>query len=223
MSSDSLDLYLHSSCTTDEKKKYLEKCVPLYIGTLKRDWESVEKIINANLDVVYASITEGGDTVLHVAVLENDVEFVKKLIPKVKILGKMNKAGNTAFCVAAGLGNLKIIELMLDAKSTDRHLLPTLCGPDGVKPIYKAALSGHRDIVNRLYPSDFVNWPIKERAAILTACIANGLFDIGLKMIIEDKKLLVTEDAKKDTTLDVLVRMSFEFAHDDEKSNILCS
>ncbi|KAM7524705.1 hypothetical protein LguiA_014607 [Lonicera macranthoides] len=210
---------LEANYTTEKRDEFLKKCQPLYIAALTGDWKTAERVIDNDEKVVHALITEGGETALHIAAAGKNVHFVEKLISKMdNRLETTNRAGNTALCFAAAEGNLRIVELMIQANNT----LPTICGPDGVKPIYMAASLGHRDIVNCLYPSDFNTWPREERAQILTACIASGLFDVALKMILEDNKLLPTEDRNKETALDVLVRMSSAFAGSNEKATRFC-
>ncbi|KAM7530275.1 hypothetical protein LguiB_033685 [Lonicera macranthoides] len=187
--------------TTEKRDEFVKKCLPLYKSALTGDWKTAQNVINEDANVVHASITEGGETALHIAAAGKNIHFVEKLISKMdNHLETTNRKGNTALCFAAAEGNLRIVELMIQANNT----LPTICGPNGAKPIYMAASLGHRDIVNCLYPSDFNTWPREERAQILTACIASGLFDVALKMIREDNKILPIQDGNNETALDVL-------------------
>ena len=88
-------------------------CLTLYRAALKGNWREAEDIIlRYPGDIIRASITEMGDTVLHIASATKHATFVKKVVGSLsgKDLAQKNKCGDTAICIAAESGIVTIAE-----------------------------------------------------------------------------------------------------------------
>ncbi|KAM0064903.1 hypothetical protein Hdeb2414_s0003g00108481 [Helianthus debilis subsp. tardiflorus] len=94
----------HSDLITGSREQYLEIGVPLYEASIKCDWKAAKAIFDkySEMGLEKYSITENGETSLHVAASAkgpNDVEkFVKNLVGKMQNedLELQNKNHNTA-------------------------------------------------------------------------------------------------------------------------------
>ncbi|KAJ0502208.1 putative ankyrin repeat-containing domain, PGG domain, ankyrin repeat-containing domain superfamily [Helianthus annuus] len=100
------------------------------------------------------SITENGETPLHVAASAKgpkDVEkFVKNLVGKMQNedLELQNKNHNTALYLAVVAGNIKTVKIMVEK---NKNLLK-IAGANGkMMPLYAAVLFGNKDVVKYLY------------------------------------------------------------------------
>ncbi|PWA78292.1 ankyrin repeat-containing domain, PGG domain protein [Artemisia annua] len=69
------------------KKEYLEICVPLYKAAITSDWESAKVILDKRPELVRYAITQGGDTILHIAVSAEDIILAEKFVDN--LLNKM--------------------------------------------------------------------------------------------------------------------------------------
>ncbi|XP_074343605.1 uncharacterized protein LOC141682811 isoform X2 [Apium graveolens] len=197
--------HLGSTYLSEERRKYLYQHQPLYRAILKNDWLAAEEVIDKYPSVLRDYISEGKETALHIAALSKDVSFVKKLVAKMDAqdMEIQNGQGNTALCFAAVDGNVRIAELMIAKNSS----LPNLYGPEGVKPIDMAASLGQKEMVKYLHPlSRVVNWSLKEKATLLTTCIASGLY--AFRMVHDDSTLAATKDGNGVTALHVLAHLS---------------
>ena len=122
-----------------------------------------------------AAMTRGWSTLLHVAVGANQVHFVEELL---KLLGTddlelQDYDGNTAFCIAAAVGNVHITKIMMDKNG----LLPTIRGTYGMTALHMAALKGRNDMARHLFPltidsfQDDRDWII-----LFFLCIITGIY-----------------------------------------------
>ncbi|XP_058726428.1 uncharacterized protein LOC131597772 [Vicia villosa] len=62
------------------KKNFLNLCVPIYKHAVKGNWPAAKRMIDRENKLKNAAITEGGHTLLHVAVGAIQTEFVKQLL-----------------------------------------------------------------------------------------------------------------------------------------------
>jgi hypothetical protein len=173
------------------------------------NWEATVKRINRDQDVLYTSVTESGETALHIA----NKSAIEDFLLNMNNLDIMNKDedGYEPLYTVSAQGYVRVVSAYNQEMEISRK--------DRDKPIQTdvAATLYLEDIVNYLCSSDFRARPIEERANIVTSCTASGLFDVALKMIVGDAELLITKDGNKETPLDVLVRMSPEFADENGK------
>ncbi|KAM0022157.1 putative ankyrin repeat-containing domain, PGG domain, ankyrin repeat-containing domain superfamily [Helianthus debilis subsp. tardiflorus] len=173
------------------RENYLKEGVPLYEASIRCDWVAAKAILDKKPDLVRYSITENGETALHVAASAKgdpkDVEeFVKNLVRKMKEedLALENENFNTALYLAAAAGNVKAVKIMVEKNS----ILPTIPGAQGkMLPLYAAALFGNYDVVKYLYEeskelSDDC-WNPQNRGWLLEKCVENDMFDVALNII----------------------------------------
>lgn len=148
-------------------------CLRMYRAALKGDWEEAEKIIEKDESIVRCEVSLGSYTALHVATGARQVQFVEKLVEKMKPedLILQDEMYNTAFCVAAAAGSLEIAKIMI-RKVPD---LPGQLGSKGRTPLYFAALFGHQKMAACLYYS----LPASEEEdldELFFTCIKSGLY-----------------------------------------------
>ncbi|PWA34116.1 ankyrin repeat-containing domain, PGG domain protein [Artemisia annua] len=202
---------------------YYEICVPLYEAAMKADWKAAKAIIDSypHLKLVRCSITTNGETTLHIATSANKnkkVEmFVENLVGLMKKedLALQNEGYNTALYLAAAVGNMKTVKIMLEK---NRDLL-TIRGTDGqFMPLYMAALYGYHDVVKYLYnESNDLNdagWTPQNRGELLERCVENNMFDVALRILVKHQGL-----ANNGSILGALARKSDAFY--ETKSNTI--
>ena len=119
--------------TSEARQRYFNLCVPLHQAALTGDWKLAKCILKQDHALLNAAITEGRETMLHVAARTNHVHFVAELV---KMMHKddlelQDYEGNTAFCRAAAAGNVQIADVMW---KQNPHL-PTIKGGQGVTDI----------------------------------------------------------------------------------------
>lgn len=138
------------------------------MAALKGDWKSV-----MGMEVIQRPISRKKETTLHIAVAANQEDFVKNLVNKLnkEDLTVQNIAENTALTYAAATGNMNIAKVMLEKNEE----LPNL---GRVKPLYMAALSGHSQMVQFLYPKTdrtVCQW-VEGEAELFVTCVKGGLY-----------------------------------------------
>ncbi|KAM0068858.1 putative ankyrin repeat-containing domain-containing protein [Helianthus debilis subsp. tardiflorus] len=105
-------------------ESYIQIGVSLYEASITCDWEVAEAIFDKNreLKLETCSITENGETPLHVAVSSKGHKhaelFVKKLVERMQTANfeLKNKSYNTALYLAAAAGNIKAVKIMVEKK-----------------------------------------------------------------------------------------------------------
>ncbi|KZV43443.1 ankyrin repeat-containing protein-like [Dorcoceras hygrometricum] len=85
--------------------------------------------------------------------------------------------------------------------------LPTIRGEGSVTPLYMAAFSCHRDMVDYLFElSGFEMWDVNDQIELLTTSIANGLYDLATRILQQNNMLAWVQDRDHETPLRVLAR-----------------
>ncbi|KAL2604094.1 hypothetical protein AAZV13_09G050000 [Glycine max] len=193
----------------ENKREYLEKCIPLYKLALRGDWNAARRMIDADTSLLNAAITKEWGTLLHVVAGTDQVHFVDLLVKLLNPddLELKNFNGNTAFCYAAASGNLQIASLMIKKNAG----LPKIRGGEGATPFYMAALQGKDDMARHLYDLTTGILEEDEWTTLFFLCIKNGLYDIALKMLQEHSMLALERDENNDTALHLLARMPSGF------------
>ncbi|KAK7329334.1 hypothetical protein VNO77_23493 [Canavalia gladiata] len=135
--------------TREAMDDFLRLCVPLHKLALEGNWPAANRIINEDRRLKYAALARGWPTVLHVAAGANHVHFVKELLQILDDhhIALQDMRGNTAFCFAAGSGNMDIVRLLLDRN----RFFPKIRGGSGRTPVHFAALQGKCEMAWFLY------------------------------------------------------------------------
>ncbi|XP_050261947.1 ankyrin repeat-containing protein At5g02620-like isoform X4 [Quercus robur] len=192
-------------CDAERRKEYLSLCVPLYQAAIKGDWKVAKDVIDKYPGIVRVAITRKWETALHIAAAAKRTAFVKELVERMNDvdLALKNKDGNTAICFAAASGIVEIAMIMVEKNKN----LPMIQGNKGMRPIYMAALFGHRNMVSYLYPvTNFGSLAREEQISLFLGTISADLYDLALKILEEDRSLAYAQDTNGETALHVLAR-----------------
>ncbi|XP_061373857.1 uncharacterized protein LOC133316152 [Gastrolobium bilobum] len=190
-------------------RDYLNKCVPLYNLAIKGDWKEARTILVADSRLVNAAISKGWATLLHVAAEANHLYFIEELV---KLLNEddleiQDYKGNTAFCFAAAVGNVRIAEAMV----RKNRRLPTIRGGEGVTPLHMAALQGQREMAMYLYPLTVHIFNDGDWSLLFFLCINTGIYDLALKMLQTNPILALARNENNETGFHVLARKPSAF------------
>ncbi|XP_071731198.1 uncharacterized protein [Rutidosis leptorrhynchoides] len=177
------------------REEYIKYGIPLYEASIKADWKAAEEIFNKKPDLVRFSITENGETALHVAASAKRTKqvenYVKNLVGRMEKtdLELQNNSSNTALCLAAAAGNVEMVKIMVEKNKA----LLNIAGSQQMMPLYMAALFGEGEMVRYLYDISKKlcddGWNPQNRGWLLLKCVESDLFDVALK-IIEDRSEL---------------------------------
>jgi len=124
-------------------------------------------------------LTARGVTALHVAVCMAKTTFVEKLVKycaNTLDLEIRMADGNTAFCLAAITGNVKIAEILLDKNGR----LLWIGGQKDMLPIQLASSAGHIQLTKFLFQKtsedQHNNLPFQEIVKLLFFTITNNIY-----------------------------------------------
>ncbi|KAI7755700.1 hypothetical protein M8C21_028302, partial [Ambrosia artemisiifolia] len=200
---------------------YLRIAIPLYKATIKCDWKAAKAILDKKPELVRYSLTETGETALHIAASikrsKHVEKFVKNLVNMMEKedLEYQNENNNTALYLAAANGNIKTVRIMVE----ENQSLTTIPGGDGriMFPLYAAALYGNYEVVKYLYEKSHDlgdnGWTSENRGWLLDKCVEGDMFDIALK--IKEKY----PELKSGVVLGVLARKPYAFS--ETKTSII--
>ncbi|KVH43966.1 Ankyrin repeat-containing protein [Cynara cardunculus var. scolymus] len=201
------------------RENYIKVGIPLYEASIRGDWKAAKAILDEDKELVRSSITENHETALHVAASAKRTkrveEFVENLVDMMKDedLELQNSSYNTALCLAAAAGNVKMVKIMV---KKNKNLL-TIPGSQKMMPLYMAALFGDHDMVKYLYDNSKLygdGWTPQNRGWLLLKCVESDLFDIALRILNDCPEL-----ASYGSVLGVLARKPDAFI--ETKSNII--
>ncbi|CAH1412849.1 unnamed protein product [Lactuca virosa] len=197
----------------EERAAYLSICVPLYNASIRGDWEAAQVILaeHHSLDLVGYPITENNETALHIAASAKTSKkmetFVRNLVNKMtsEQLELRNNDSNTALCLAAAAGNIKIAMIML----IKNPKLVNIPGAEQMMPLYWASLFGKKEMIRYLYDKSTHmtgdDWAKESRRNwVLQKCVEANLFDVAFKIVTEwpniavDSRVLGSLARKKD-------------------------
>lgn len=179
-----------------DRENYQAICLPLYEAALKGDWKAAQEIIGKFPQVINVSITMYHDTALHIASSTKHTHFVGELVNLMQPedLELQNYHLNTALCIAAAAGTIKIAEIMV---KKNPNLLKKL-GANNMSPLSLAALFRRNDMVSCLYSKTNNmtddEWTNKDRVMLLQACISADLYgklSLGRNILINKKNLFI--------------------------------
>ncbi|KAI3514880.1 hypothetical protein L1887_13627 [Cichorium endivia] len=214
-----------SDLLVGRREDYNEICVPTYKATITGDWKAAKIILDNRPELVRFSITESYDTVLHIAVMGKSYWFVEYLVSLMdkEDLELQNKKGQTALCLAAIAGDVKIASILVNKNKA----LMDIPDSRGMMPLYLAALFGKHDMVAYLYcnsqkmTGDF--WTYQNRCCVLVKCVEANLFDVALQIVKDRPELAINGNvlgllARKPyafdaTTQNIIWRIIYSFGH----------
>ncbi|KAI3781505.1 hypothetical protein L2E82_11522 [Cichorium intybus] len=214
-----------SDLLVGRREDYNEICVPTYKATITGDWKAAKIILDNQPELVRFSITESYDTVLHIAVMGKSYWFVEYLVSLMdkEDLELQNNKGQTALCLAAIAGDVKIASILVNKNKA----LMDIPDSRGMMPLYLAALFGKHDMVTYLYRNsqkmtgDF--WTYQNRCCVLVKCVEANLFDVALQIVKDRPELAINGNvlgllARKPyafdaTTPNIFWRIIYSFGH----------
>ncbi|KAM0064911.1 putative ankyrin repeat-containing domain-containing protein [Helianthus debilis subsp. tardiflorus] len=171
---------------------YLQIGVPLYEASIKCDWKAAKAIFDRynEMNLERYSITENGETALHVAASAKnpkDVEkFVKNLVGMMQDedLELQNENHNTALYLAAVAGNIEAVKIMFERNKA----LLSIAGANGaMMPLYAAVLFRNEDVVKYMYNNSNnlgdKGWTPQNRGWLLEKCVEMDMFDVALRIV----------------------------------------
>ncbi|KAK1427014.1 hypothetical protein QVD17_15696 [Tagetes erecta] len=161
---------------------------PLYKACIECDWMAAKAILFKYPGLVRYSITENGETALHVAAAASvkESKYVGKFVKN--LIGMMDKAdlelvndnSNTALCLAAASGNIEVVRIMLNETLSEGQMM--------IMPLCTAVLFGKYEVVKFLYEKsnnlcDDDGWNFQNRGWLLKKCVETDMFDVALKIV----------------------------------------
>ncbi|CAL2237168.1 unnamed protein product [Prunus armeniaca] len=173
-------------------------------AALKDDWKAAKKIIEKEPSIVRANIAQGSYTALHVAAGAGHDRFVEKLMGRMELndLRLLDERGNTAFCVAAAVGNVKIAKIMMRRDPG----LPKQRGFEGHTPLYIAALFGHQKMVSYLYSEPTYRDSQEDLPRLFFTSIDSGLYGLASELLEDHPDFALKRDRNRKTALHLLAQ-----------------
>ncbi|KAL2474103.1 Ankyrin repeat family protein [Forsythia ovata] len=184
----------------------------LYRAALRGDWKAAKTALSLDRTIACIEITERGDRALHIAAAAKQTAFVHNLVEHLNTndLELEDKHGNTAFCFAAVSGVVEIAKVMYEKNKN----LPTIRSSIGQTPLEMAILLGNREMVEYLYPiTPLKDLNSKEYMGILVATIHTDMYDISLKILNGDTRIVTSPATNKGSALQVLARKPLSHDH----------
>ncbi|KAG5011914.1 hypothetical protein JHK86_024175 [Glycine max] len=167
-------------------------------------------MIDADRRLATSAISQGRATLLHVAAEANQLHFVKELVKLLsdEDLELQDRKGNTAFCLAAASGNVRIVKVM--ARRNSR--LPTIRRGDGLTPLHMAALQGKNKMAWHLYHDTVQTFNDADWDALFFFCLKTDIYDLALKVLREKPRVALARNENQETGLHVLARKPSSFS-----------
>ncbi|OMO98318.1 hypothetical protein COLO4_14009 [Corchorus olitorius] len=188
--------------------------IALYNAIEEGDLEAVKMFLDMKPNAVREKITLKDDTALHVAVLAGKEEIVKELVRRMEKedLELKNNMGETAFSIATINESEGMVKTMV-AKNSN---LLTVKNSYGAIPVVVASLFSARGMVRYLYsitPKEILQPDNEDRsgATLLNTLIADGIFDLALRLLKKYPLLGVTEDINRNYAIKLLAHKPSAF------------
>ncbi|KAK8710026.1 hypothetical protein V6N13_145370 [Hibiscus sabdariffa] len=190
------------------------KYAELYRKIENGDLEGVKEFLRHNPNAVREKITLKEDTALHVAVLAGRKEMVEALVEMMEKedLEIRNDMGETAFSIATINECFEMVRVM---EQKNGNLL-TLKNRYGAIPVVVASLFSAKAMVRHLYdrtPSQIFQPENEDRsgATLLNSLIADGIFDLAIRLVKKHPLLGVTEDINRNYAIKLLAHKPSAF------------
>ncbi|XP_058089013.1 uncharacterized protein LOC131235713 isoform X2 [Magnolia sinica] len=150
-------------------------------------WDEVVNIYKEKPPIQEAKITNSEDTILHIAVNDDRMDIVEKLVAEVtdvKILEIVNNIGNTALHLAATMGKVGMCKCMVEKHPP----LVAKCNEGGETPLFRAVVHGKKYAFLYLHSkcppfhgSEY--WTRNDGNNILHMAITAEYFDLAYQII----------------------------------------
>lgn len=127
--------------------------ITLFQDAMKSNWKEVIKTYKDNKDSHTATITNSGDTALHIAISSGEESVVEDLVAILKCeanlgaLETQNELGNTPLHLAAYLGNAKMCRCIANCNSK----LMGIRNDDHETPFFLAVRHGRKDAFQAMH------------------------------------------------------------------------
>nr|CAN79882.1 hypothetical protein VITISV_002537 [Vitis vinifera] len=202
----------------DEVRRNLFDCA------MQDKWDEAVKVYEQQPWLRPEKITEGGDTLLHIAVRDHQEWVVEKMVKLLRthfqqsedVLKSKNKKGNTPLHLAASIGNVSMCQCF----TMERNDLVGICNEDGENPLFLAARHGKIKAFICLLPKpwepDFassvdIHRRNKKGETIIHCAIAGGHFELAFLIIERYKDVGSSRDEKGVNPLDLLASQPTAF------------
>ncbi|CAJ1961995.1 unnamed protein product [Sphenostylis stenocarpa] len=182
----------------------------IYIAAASGNWSEASSYFKSHPHWWRIPLNARGITALHVAVRMRKTSFVEKLVNCMNMedLEISMADGNTAFCLAAITGNVKIAEIML--RKNPR--LPWIKGQKDMLPIQLSSSAGHIPMGEFLFQAlkeDLHKTiPFQDIVKLFFLTIDNNIYTMAAKLLDHYPKLVTVEDDGELTPLKKLARFS---------------
>ncbi|KAL2341009.1 hypothetical protein Fmac_008949 [Flemingia macrophylla] len=181
----------------------------MYMAAASGNWREVSSYFEINPDWSRIPLTGRGITALHVAVSMHQTSFVENLVNCMNMqdVEICMADGNTAFCLAAISGNIKIAEILLDKNPK----LLWIRGQNDMLPIQLASSAGHLPMTEFLFETrdDLHNiLSFQDIVKLFFMTITNNIYTVTSKLLERYPKLVTIENEEGLTTLQMLAQFS---------------
>ncbi|KAK1557866.1 hypothetical protein Q3G72_033366 [Acer saccharum] len=185
----------------DGRNENDNKYCDLHEAAANGDWGKAEEIFKGNPEYVGDKHLDVRDATLQAAVLAGHSDFVEKLLRssymKKEDLERNIGGVNTAFSLAAMLGNIEVVLMMLE-KNED---LVNIRNVRGRLPVQIAASLGDEKMVKCLYIPTRDHFNDEDRILLLLTLIDNDIYDFALSMVEEFPSLAVSRKKVEKTVI----------------------
>uniref|UniRef100_A0A5B7APG1 Uncharacterized protein n=1 Tax=Davidia involucrata TaxID=16924 RepID=A0A5B7APG1_DAVIN len=183
----------------------------LYKAVVNGDWESTKKLLGRHPEALSARLSMG-ETILHIAVLHDQVAVVQELVKLMPIKELEAVAPNrndaTALHFAVFGGVVKIAEAMVNKNPN------LLCIKDqsGRTPVNIASFSGHKDMLRYLYSVTPEEQLTSEQGIeVFTNAIVTEDYEFALEIHRRFPQLTTVQDITNWTALETLAKKPYAF------------
>ncbi|KAJ9553568.1 hypothetical protein OSB04_017613 [Centaurea solstitialis] len=208
---------VYTNLVDSRDQHYFDICVPLYEASLTGDWDAAKALLVPRPELVTYAIDLDYNTPLHIAAYAQETKETKYFVDELlklmtpQQLELKNKFLSTAFCLAAGSGNIGMVKSMV-SKNKD---VVKILGYRGESPLYKSASQGRYETLKYLYKrfpnldyGDFQR-DDEKKVCLLKQCVEYGFFDVALEIVTNHPQL-----AKEGSVLGVLAKKTDAFKRD---------
>ncbi|XP_068497633.1 ankyrin repeat-containing protein At5g02620-like [Phaseolus vulgaris] len=182
----------------------------IYIAAASGNWSEASSYSKIHPHWWRVPLHDSGITALHVAVRMRKTSFVKKLVDNctnIEDLENCKAEGNTAFCLAAITGKVKIAEILL--RKNDKLLW--IRDPNDMLPIQLASSAGHIPMTEFLFqaPNDLHNFiPFQDIVKLFFFALNNNIYSVASKLLERYPKLVAEENNEGLIPLQMLAQFS---------------